>query len=102
MFQSPSDKAQNWKNKGNKYFKGGNYAKAIECYTEAMSVCPPENKETLATFYQNRAAAHEKLVQKSLYSAPAINLPLTPLWNDFKNWGGEGGLLFSKEVQSIK
>ncbi|KAK3107387.1 hypothetical protein FSP39_013441, partial [Pinctada imbricata] len=59
--QTPLEKAVAQKNKGNKYFKGGKYDQAINCYTEAIGVCPPENKEELSTFYQNRAAAYEKL-----------------------------------------
>ena len=58
----PLEKAQVAKNKGNKYFKGHKYKQAIDCYTEAISICPPENKKDLATFYQNRAAAYEHLV----------------------------------------
>ena len=50
------------KNTGNKYFKGGKFDKAINCYTESIALCPPGNKDDIATFYQNRAAAYEQLV----------------------------------------
>ncbi|XP_025044244.1 mitochondrial import receptor subunit TOM70 isoform X1 [Pelodiscus sinensis] len=60
-FQSPLDRAQAAKNKGNKYFKAGKYEQAIQCYTEAISLCPPEKNFDLSTFYQNRAAAYEQL-----------------------------------------
>ena len=59
---TPLEKAQAEKNKGNKYFKGGRYDAAINCYTEAIKLCPAEEKQDLATFYHNRAAAYEKLV----------------------------------------
>ncbi|VDI31838.1 mitochondrial import receptor subunit TOM70 [Mytilus galloprovincialis] len=59
---SPLEKAQADKNKGNKFFKGGRYDQAINCYTDAIKVCPPEEKQDLATFYHNRAAAYEKLM----------------------------------------
>ncbi|XP_077783303.1 mitochondrial import receptor subunit TOM70 isoform X1 [Podarcis muralis] len=59
--QSPLDRAQAAKNKGNKYFKAGKYEQAIQCYTEAISLCPPEKNADLSTFYQNRAAAYEQL-----------------------------------------
>ncbi|NXS53198.1 TOM70 protein, partial [Brachypteracias leptosomus] len=59
--QSPLDRAQAAKNKGNKYFKAGKYEQAIQCYTEAISLCPPEKNLDLSTFYQNRAAAYEQL-----------------------------------------
>ncbi|KAA0713111.1 Mitochondrial import receptor subunit TOM70 [Triplophysa tibetana] len=57
---SPLDQAQSAKNKGNKYFKAGKYEQAIQCYTEAISLCPKEHKADLSTFYQNRAAAYEQ------------------------------------------
>lgn len=60
--QSPQDRAQAAKNKGNKYFKAGKYENAIECYTEAIALCPIEQKTDLSTFYQNRAAAYEQQV----------------------------------------
>uniref|UniRef100_A0A8C9DBR1 Translocase of outer mitochondrial membrane 70 n=1 Tax=Panthera leo TaxID=9689 RepID=A0A8C9DBR1_PANLE len=55
------DRAQAAKNKGNKYFKAGKYEQAIQCYTEAISLCPIEKNADLSTFYQNRAAAFEQL-----------------------------------------
>lgn len=55
----PLDRAIALKNRGNKYFKGGNYEKAADCYTQAIESCPAENKKELSTFYQNRAAANE-------------------------------------------
>ncbi|XP_068126798.1 mitochondrial import receptor subunit TOM70 [Hyperolius riggenbachi] len=59
---SPLEKAQAAKNKGNKYFKAGRFDQAIQCYTEAISMCPPDKKVDLSTFFQNRAAAHEQLL----------------------------------------
>lgn len=58
------DRAQAAKNKGNKYFKAGSYENAIQCYTEAIGLCPIEQKSDLSTFYQNRAAAFEQQVGK--------------------------------------
>ncbi|XP_006637995.1 mitochondrial import receptor subunit TOM70 [Lepisosteus oculatus] len=57
---SPLDRAQAAKTRGNKYFKAGKYEQAIQCYTEAISLCPKEQKGDLSTFYQNRAAAFEQ------------------------------------------
>ena len=62
VFQNSLDRAQAAKNKGNKYFKAGKYEQAIQCYTEAISLCPTEKNVDLSTFYQNRAAAFEQLV----------------------------------------
>ncbi|CAB4005281.1 Mitochondrial import receptor subunit TOM70 [Paramuricea clavata] len=58
---SPSEKAQKSKLKGNELFKAKNFKEAIECYSQAISICPEENKPELAVYYQNRAAAHEQL-----------------------------------------
>ncbi|KAG7463473.1 hypothetical protein MATL_G00177010 [Megalops atlanticus] len=57
---TPLDRAQAAKNKGNKYFKASKFEQAIQCYTEAISLCPKEQKSDLSTFYQNRAAAYEQ------------------------------------------
>ncbi|XP_051986934.1 mitochondrial import receptor subunit TOM70 [Xyrauchen texanus] len=57
---NPLDRAQSSKNKGNKYFKAGKYEQAIQCYTDAIGLCPKEQKGDLSTFYQNRAAAFEQ------------------------------------------
>ncbi|XP_037279432.2 translocase of outer membrane 70 isoform X1 [Rhipicephalus microplus] len=59
--KDPFERAKAFKNQGNKYFKEGKFDKAIECYSEAIALCPPQNKNELATFYQNRAAAYENL-----------------------------------------
>ena len=62
MQTSPAEQAQAVKLKGNKYFKGGKFEQAIRCYTEAINLCPEDNKTDLATYYQNRAAAYEQQV----------------------------------------
>jgi len=49
------------KNKGNKFFKAGRFELAIKCYTEAIEKCPADKAIDVATFYQNRAAAHDQL-----------------------------------------
>uniref|UniRef100_A0AAY4EIH5 Mitochondrial import receptor subunit TOM70 n=1 Tax=Denticeps clupeoides TaxID=299321 RepID=A0AAY4EIH5_9TELE len=59
-FLTPLDRAQSAKSKGNKYFKAGKYDNAIQCYTEAINLCPKDQKSDLSTFYQNRAAAYEQ------------------------------------------
>lgn len=56
------EKAQKYKNEGNEQFKKGKYDEAITQYNLAIEICPKENTEVLATFYQNRAAAYEQLV----------------------------------------
>lgn len=38
------------------------YEMAIEHYTEAIELCPPEQEAEAAPFYCNRAACHIKLV----------------------------------------
>uniref|UniRef100_A0A1I8J8K8 TPR_REGION domain-containing protein n=1 Tax=Macrostomum lignano TaxID=282301 RepID=A0A1I8J8K8_9PLAT len=58
---TPLEAALQVKERGNKYYRGGRYDKAIECYSEAIDLCPPDQSDTLSTFYQNRAAALESL-----------------------------------------
>lgn len=65
ILQTPLEKAQACKNKGNKYFKGGKFSEAINCYDQAIEMCPPENTVDLSTFYQNRAAAYEQQVRSN-------------------------------------
>jgi import receptor subunit TOM70 len=49
------------KQRGNKQFKDAKYEAAIECYSEAIKLCPQTKSEDMATFYQNRAASYEML-----------------------------------------
>uniref|UniRef100_A0A4W5K8D6 Uncharacterized protein n=1 Tax=Hucho hucho TaxID=62062 RepID=A0A4W5K8D6_9TELE len=69
---SPLDRAQGAKNKGNKYFKAGKYEQAIQCYTDAIGLCPTENQTDLSTFYQNRAAC--------IQMCPCVNINNTGLY----------------------
>ncbi|KAK9507494.1 hypothetical protein O3M35_007342 [Rhynocoris fuscipes] len=59
--EGPLERALSLKNAGNDFYKKRLHTDAIRCYTEAIELCPKEEKEYLATFYQNRAAAHEVL-----------------------------------------
>ena len=61
-FKTPEELAQAAKLRGNKYFKGGKFESAIQCYEEAINICPPDKVNEIATFYQNKAAANERLV----------------------------------------
>ena len=63
------EKAQKYKNEGNEQFKKGKYDEAIIQYNLAIEICPKENTEVLATFYQNRAAAYEQLKKYSAVKA---------------------------------
>ncbi|XP_070528059.1 mitochondrial import receptor subunit TOM70 isoform X2 [Cardiocondyla obscurior] len=63
--ETPLQKAQKYKTEGNVQFKMGKYDEAIVQYNKAIEVCPIENVEDLATFYQNRAAAYEQLKKYS-------------------------------------
>lgn len=63
----PYKLAQVNKNKGNKSFKEGKYADAINCYAQAIEVCPKTKVSDISTFYQNRAAAYEQLVSIYYY-----------------------------------
>ncbi|CAK9809692.1 Mitochondrial import receptor subunit TOM70 [Anthophora quadrimaculata] len=67
--ETPLEKAQKYKNEGNELFKAGKFDEAIAQYNNAIEICPVENKEALATFYQNRAAAYEQLKKYSAVKA---------------------------------
>ncbi|KAL1139622.1 hypothetical protein AAG570_006602, partial [Ranatra chinensis] len=56
---TPLQRALVLKLDGNTLFKNGHFEDAIKCYSEAISICPDDKKEDLATFYQNRAATFE-------------------------------------------
>lgn len=57
----PVKKAEYLKDKGNVFFKSGKYEEAIKYYTEAIDVCPDQEILQKSTFFQNRAAAYERL-----------------------------------------
>ncbi|XP_077600559.1 protein unc-45 homolog B-like isoform X1 [Stigmatopora nigra] len=54
------------KDEGNKHFQAGDFDKAIQSYTKAISVC--QDKKVLAVIYRNRAACYLK---KEMYSNAA-------------------------------
>lgn len=73
------EKAQRFKKLGNKYFSDGKYDEAITYYTEAIEACTGESPENLAIFYQNRAAAYERLNKYSAVKADCTKaLELNP------------------------
>lgn len=53
------------KEEGNTLFKNAKYNEAIAAYEKAIEVCPESESISLATFYQNKAAAYEQLVSYS-------------------------------------
>lgn len=65
IFQTPLERAQSIKDKGNVFFKEGKYNDAIRCYSEAIDLCPKSETNILSTFFQNRAACHDQLVSKT-------------------------------------
>ncbi|XP_059615764.1 mitochondrial import receptor subunit TOM70 [Phlebotomus argentipes] len=63
--QSPLEVAMEFKNRGNERYRLGKFDESIDFYRQAIEACPGSNTVELATFYQNRAAAHEQLKQWS-------------------------------------
>ncbi|KAL2747199.1 mitochondrial import receptor subunit TOM70 [Vespula maculifrons] len=77
--ETPLEKAQKFKDEGNVHFKMGKYDEAIALYNNAIDACPKSNKEELAIYYQNRAAAYEHLRKYSAVKADCTKaLELNP------------------------
>lgn len=62
LFQTPLELATALKEEGNKHFKNSQFEEAISSYEKAIEICPEKETISLATFYQNKAAAYEQLV----------------------------------------
>ncbi len=60
MTEGDLTKALESKEEGNEYFKNGRYVEAIECYSQALKLCP-EGSADAAIFLKNRAACYLKL-----------------------------------------
>lgn len=56
-----AQEADKIKNEGNTFFRSGDYNEAVRCYTEAIAKCPENDAHLKSTFFQNRAAAYERL-----------------------------------------
>jgi tetratricopeptide (TPR) repeat protein len=54
------------KEEGNDYFRNKEYDDALESYSKAITYCPEDDKEMLATFYGNRSAAYFALDEYEL------------------------------------
>nr|CAH8866924.1 unnamed protein product [Trichobilharzia regenti] len=77
--ETPLEAALALKLKGNKFFKGGQYAQAISLYDEGLEKCPVEAVQERAAFYQNRAAAKENQRQyESAIEDCSLALSLSP------------------------
>lgn len=50
--------ASKYKEDGNAYFRQKDYDNACQAYSQAIEYCPADDKENLAVFYGNRAAAY--------------------------------------------
>lgn len=61
--KNPLSEAIKKKNEGNEYFHKADYEMALKLYTEAINLCPLDDKIELPKFYQNRAATYENLVR---------------------------------------
>ncbi|XP_022781629.1 tetratricopeptide repeat protein 1-like [Stylophora pistillata] len=55
--------AQEFKEKGNNYFKRSEYPEARELYTSAIKICPNDFTKEKSIFYANRAACLVKMEQ---------------------------------------
>lgn len=63
------------KEKGNAYFKRGDYAKAVDAYTEALTVCEPRSAELLQLRRRilcNRSAASLRVARSSSFDREKV------------------------------
>lgn len=58
------EEAEKYKNKGNEYFKSGEYMQAISMYTQGIQTCPLAYSRERSILYANRAAAKSKCLEK--------------------------------------
>lgn len=54
------EEAEKLKNKGNDFFKKGDYTEAISMYTQGLQTCPLAYDKERSILYANRAAAKSK------------------------------------------
>lgn len=57
VYEKDLTKALAAKEEGNDLFRTKDYDAALEAYSRAITYCPEDDKENLATFYGNRSAA---------------------------------------------
>lgn len=55
---TPAQQADAWKEYGNKLFRLHELEAARAQYTKAIELCPNEEKQKLAIYYQNRSATY--------------------------------------------
>lgn len=67
LFQTALELATDLKEEGNKLFKSSKYEEAVASYEKAIATCPEKETISLATFYQNKAAAYEQLVYLQVF-----------------------------------
>lgn len=60
--QTPLEKAREAKSRGNALFKQRQFEEALQCYKEALEICPSEEIDDIATFQHNIAAVYENMV----------------------------------------
>ncbi|KOC70399.1 Tetratricopeptide repeat protein 1 [Habropoda laboriosa] len=58
------NEAEKHKNKGNDYFKSGEYTQAILMYTQGIQTCPLAYSKERSILYANRAAAKSKCLER--------------------------------------
>lgn len=66
VYEKDLQKAIAAKEEGNNFFRNKDYDEALEAYSRAITYCPEDDKENLATFYGNRSAAYSSLEEWEL------------------------------------
>jgi len=63
------EKCESLKKEGNDWYKDGQFEEAIDIYTEALYLCPPDQAKLKAIIFANRAACHMQLEKYDLVAA---------------------------------
>lgn len=79
------EKALEAKNKGNQFFSRQKFEEAIECYSEAIALCPENDVENGAIYFSNRAACflmlnnNERTIEDCTNSLSLVPRSIKPL-----------------------
>jgi len=94
--ETPLQRSLNLKNSGNEFYRKKEYDDALRCYSEAISICPEDEKEQLSMLYHNKAAVLDvqrdmegviEFCSKAIELNPAYTKALTRRYKAYEKLG---------------